>query len=208
MSSASPLLGALDEPAEVVARRWSTSARVAVGVIAFATAWMVGGVRATPAFAEDGGERGDRTATEQRHDGDAERQKASHRTATKDDARDDDRAPVRQKRQNSDACLPTPVPYGPNKLDDAGETDGKTGDAGKARAKRSKTSGARSAGSASVKPVKVASAAHSAGKPATAAKASAGKASAGGTGTVKTASASAGKASAGKGSAGSAGTAG
>src|SRR4051794_320158 len=84
------------------ARRRSVLVRATIVAVAFVTAWMVLGVRATPSFADDGG------STHARH----------HTAAASTQTKHDKRSPVRDQRQNKDACLPTPVRYGPQ-----GESD-------------------------------------------------------------------------------------
>ena len=64
--------GALSEPSDVDVIRRSVPTRLAIACVAFITAWMVGGVRATPAFADDGGDRGDHKSSGQHADSAAE----------------------------------------------------------------------------------------------------------------------------------------
>src|SRR5689334_11303370 len=69
MTSLTPALDAFGEPVEGSTPHRSLSARLAIAFIALVTAWMVGGVRATPAFADDDGWGDKRTSGEHR-DGD------------------------------------------------------------------------------------------------------------------------------------------
>src|SRR3954469_15042809 len=69
MTSMTPAFAVDGDLAEGDAPRRSLSTRLAIAFIALLTAWMVGGVRATPAFADDDGWADHRTSGEHR-DGD------------------------------------------------------------------------------------------------------------------------------------------
>src|SRR3954453_18043126 len=74
MTSMTPAFAVDGDLAEGDAPPRALSTRLAIAFVALITAWMVGGVRATPAFADDDGGGDDRSAGDHRagdhHDGD------------------------------------------------------------------------------------------------------------------------------------------